>query len=185
MLIIQHNLLSALPLLCPKKKRINTNPFTSDRSNPSIHTKNTPYSLCVDAFLQWRYICWPNPLPPSRYHADIGVTIDGLERSTPAFASPTDTVKVKNIQRTGRASLTVIKFDTRRYVTIEGPASFEPWQDTPAHIKRLKDLYVASARTPKGTDEEFAQQMRKEKRGLVLITPEHLYGSLRLVNTPS
>ena len=95
------------------------------------------------------------------------------------FASPTDTVKVKNIQRTGRASL------TRRYVTIEGPASFEPWQDTPAHIKRLKDLYVASARTPKGTDEEFAQQMRKEKRGLVLITPEHLYGSLRLVNTPS
>jgi PPOX class probable F420-dependent enzyme len=101
------------------------------------------------------------------------------------FASPTDTVKVKNIQRTGRASLTVIKFDTRRYVTIEGPASFEPWQDTPAHIKRLKDLYVASARTPKGTDEEFAQQMRKEKRGLVLITPEHLYGSLRLVNTPS
>jgi len=101
------------------------------------------------------------------------------------FASPAHTAKVKNIQRTGRASLTVIKFDTRRYVTVEGPASFEPWQDTPEHIARLKHLYVASGRTPKGTDEEFARQMRKEERGLVFITPKHLYGSLQRINTPS
>jgi PPOX class probable F420-dependent enzyme len=101
------------------------------------------------------------------------------------FASPAHTAKVKNVQRTGRASLTVIKFDTRRYVTVEGPASFEPWQDTPGHLQRLKELYIASARTPKGTDEEFAEQMRKEERGLVLITPEHLYGSLRRTNTPA
>jgi general stress protein 26 len=56
------------------------------------------------------------------------------------FASRGWTVKVKNIERTGRATVTVIKLDTRRYVTVEGPASIEPWQDTPAHIKRLKDL---------------------------------------------
>ena len=65
------------------------------------------------------------------------------------FASPAHTAKVKNIQRTGRASLTVIKFDTRRYVTVEGPASFEPWEDTPAHIKRLKDLYLARHELPR------------------------------------
>lgn len=118
-------------------------------------------------------------------HSQATVVSTAILDGKLVFASPADTVKVKNIQRTGRVSLTVIKFETRRYVTIEGPASFEPWQDTPAHIKRLKDLYVASARPPKGTDEEFAQQMRKEKRGLVLLTPEHLYGSLRRVNTPS
>ena len=95
------------------------------------------------------------------------------------FASRGHTVKVKNIQRTGRATVTVIKLDTRRYVTVEGPASIEPWQDTPAHIKRLQDLYVAMGRAPKGTDAEFAQQMRDEERNLVLVTPEHLYGSLR------
>ena len=33
-------------------------------------------------------------------------------------------------------------------------------------------------RAPKGTDEEFAKQMRDEERSLVLVTPEHLYGSL-------
>src|SRR5918995_1251100 len=95
------------------------------------------------------------------------------------FASRGWTVKVKNIQRTGRATVTVIKLDTRRYVTVEGPASIEPWQDTPAHIKRLKELYVAMGRAPKGTDAEFAQQMREEERSLVLIAPERLYGSLR------
>jgi len=94
------------------------------------------------------------------------------------FASRPHTVKLKNIDRTGRATVTVIKLDTRRYVTVEGPASIEPWQDTTAHIKRLKDLYVAMGRGPKG-DEEFARQMRDEERSLVLVTPERLYGSLR------
>ena len=95
------------------------------------------------------------------------------------FASRGWTVKVKNIQRTGRAAVTVIKLDTRRYVTVEGPAAIEPWQDTPAHLKRLKELYTAMGRAPKGTDEEFAKQMREEQRNLVLVTPERIYGSLR------
>ena len=95
------------------------------------------------------------------------------------FASRPRTIKLKNIQRTGRAAITVIKLDTRRYVTVEGPASIEPWQDTQAHIKRLKDLYIAMGRAPKGADEEFARQMREEERSLVLVTPDRLYGSLR------
>jgi PPOX class probable F420-dependent enzyme len=94
------------------------------------------------------------------------------------FSSRSRTVKLKNIQRTGRATVTVIKLDNRRYVTVEGPASIERWQDTPEHIKRLKDIYTAMGRAPKGTDEEFAEQMREEKRSIVLVTPEHLYGSL-------
>jgi PPOX class probable F420-dependent enzyme len=94
------------------------------------------------------------------------------------FASRAWTVKVKNIQRSGRATLTVIKLDTRRYVTVEGPASIEPWQDTPAHVARLKALYTSMGRAPKGTDGEFAKQMREEERNIVLITPERVYGSL-------
>ena len=119
----------------------------------------------------------------------ISVTPNGRAQSTVVstavldgkvgFASRPHTVKVKNIERTGLATVTVIKLDTRRYVTVEGPASIEPWQDTEAHIKRLKDLYAAMGRAPKGTDEEFARQMRDEERSLILVTPERLYGSLR------
>jgi PPOX class probable F420-dependent enzyme len=94
------------------------------------------------------------------------------------FATRPRTVKAKNIERTGRATVTVIKLDSRRFVTVEGPASIEPWQDTPSHIKRLKDFYAAMGRA-KGTDAEFARQMRDEERSLILVTPEHLYGSLR------
>jgi PPOX class probable F420-dependent enzyme len=111
--------------------------------------------------------------------AQATVVSAGVLDGKVGFASRGYTVKIKNIERTGRATVTVIKLDTRRYVTVEGPASVERWQDTPAHIKRLKDLYVASGRAPKEIDEEFAQQMRKERRGLVLVTPERLYGSLR------
>jgi len=96
------------------------------------------------------------------------------------FASRGWTVKVKNIQRTGRATLTVIRIENRRYVTVEGPTSIEPWRDTPAHLKRLKELYTSMGRAPKGTDEEFAKQMREEQRNIVLITPERIYGSLRV-----
>ena len=95
------------------------------------------------------------------------------------FASRAWTVKAKNIKRTGRATVTVIKLETRRYVTVEGPASVEPWQDTPAHIKRLKDLYTSMGRAPKGGDEEFAKQMREEQRNIILVTPERIYGSLK------
>ena len=119
----------------------------------------------------------------------ISVTPNGRAQSTivstavldgkVGFASRPRTVKLKNIQRTGRATVTVIKLDNRRYVTVEGPASIEPWQDTPAHIKRLKDLYVAMGRAPKGTDQEFARQMQEEERSLVLVSPERVYGSLR------
>lgn len=119
----------------------------------------------------------------------ISVTPNGRAQSTivstavlddkVGFASRPRTVKLKNIQRTGRATVTVIKLDNRRYVTVEGPATIEPWQDTPAHIKRLKGLYVAMGRAPKGTDEEFARQMREEERSLVLVSPERVYGSLR------
>lgn len=112
-------------------------------------------------------------------HAQSTIVSTAVLDGKVGFASRQRTVKLKNIQRTGRAAVTVIKLDNRRYVTVEGPASIEPWQDTPAHIKRLKDLYSAMGRAPKGTDEDFAKQMRDEERTLVLVTPEHVYGSLR------
>jgi hypothetical protein len=62
------------------------------------------------------------------------------------FASRSHAVKIKHIKRTGRAAVTVIKLDNRRYVTVEGPASVEMWQDTPGHLKRLKDFYSAMGR---------------------------------------
>jgi PPOX class probable F420-dependent enzyme len=112
-------------------------------------------------------------------HAQSTIVSTALLDDKLGFALRPRTVKLKNIQRTGRAAITVIKLDNRRYVTVEGPASIEPWENTPAHIKRLKDFYASMGRAKKGTDEDFARQMREEERSLILITPEHVYGSLQ------
>ena len=77
---------------------------------------------------------WQEALPLLRENhtgVAISVTPKGRAQSTIVstavldgklgFASRDYTVKAKNIQRTGRAAVTVIKLDTRRYVTVEGP----------------------------------------------------------------
>ncbi|MBM4296274.1 MAG: hypothetical protein FJ143_00870 [Deltaproteobacteria bacterium] len=135
---------------------------------------------------------WNEALPLLRdNHTGIAISVSpqGRAQSTVVstavldgkvgFASRGHKVKVKHIQRTGQATITVIKLDTRRYVSVEGPAAIEPWQDSPAHVKRLKDLYTAMGRALKGSDDEFAKQMRSEEHNIVLVTPERVYGSLR------
>jgi len=46
------------------------------------------------------------------------------------------TVKERNIARTGRAAITVIKLDTRRYITVEGAA---PLSLGKTHLRTLSD----------------------------------------------
>ena len=79
---------------------------------------------------------WKEALPLLRENhcgVAISVTPKGHAQSTVVstavlddklgMASRPRTVKLKNIQRTGRAAITVIRLDNRRYVTVEGPAS--------------------------------------------------------------
>ena len=97
-----------------------------------------------------------------------------------AWTSRGRTVKVRNIERTGRATVTVINLDTRRYVTVEGPAVVHEWSDTDTtgQVKRLKDVYTAMGRAPKQSDEEFTAKMAEQKRAVIEVTPERWYGSL-------
>jgi hypothetical protein len=87
---------------------------------------------------------------------------------------------VRNIERTGRATATVVNLENRRYVTVEGAAIVRDWPkgDTKAHVQLLKDVYTAMGRAPKESDDEFAKRMTEEQRMVIEITPERLYGSL-------
>ena len=113
-----------------------------------------------------------------RAHSTVVTTgsVDGKV----AWVSRGRTVKVRNIERTGRATVTVIKLDTRRYVTVEGAAVVHEWSDTDAaaQVKRLKDVYTAMGRAPTQSDDEFADKMAEEKRAVIEVTPDRWYGSL-------
>ncbi len=112
------------------------------------------------------------------------IVTTGLVDGNLCWISRGRTIKVKNIERTGRAAVTVIKLDTRRYITVEGPAVIHPWPtanagaDVDAHVKLLKEVYRAMGRPPKESDEVFAQTMADEKRIVIAVTPESVYGSL-------
>jgi len=128
----------------------------------------------------------------SKNTAAVATTIDrtGRAQSTVVGAGCVDgkvvwisrghTVKVRNIKWTGRATVTVINLDTRRYVTVEGPAVVHEWSDTntTGQVQRLKKAYTTMGRAPKQSDAEFAAKMAEEKRAVVEVTPEHWYGSL-------
>lgn len=94
-----------------------------------------------------------------------------------AFASRGQTIKLKNIRRNGRAAITVIKLDTRRYATVEGPVTVHEWEDAEKHLALLRDVYTAMGRAPENPD-DFESAMRKDQRAVVLISPERVYGSL-------
>ena len=125
-------------------------------------------------------------------HTAVAITVGatGKAQSTIVTTSLVDgklcwvsrgrTIKVKNIERTGRAAVTVIKLDTRRYITVEGPAVVHPWPEGDAanHVALLKEVYTAMGRAPTASDAEFAQTMADEKRIVIAVTPESIYGSL-------
>ena len=127
-------------------------------------------------------------------HTAVAITVnkDGRPQSTVVTTGMVDgklswisrgrTIKVKNIECTGRATVTVVNLITRRYVTVEGPAVIRYWPDKADqiddHIKLLKDVYIAMDRSPSQSDFEFSETMKNEKRTVISIIPESIYGSL-------
>ena len=95
-----------------------------------------------------------------------------------SFVSRAHTMKVKNVRRGGRCSVTLIRPNDTRYVTIEGPAVAHGWDDTPPAelLSLLRGAYGAAGR--KSDDAGFDARMREEQRTVVLITPERVYGSI-------
>ena len=112
------------------------------------------------------------------------VVTTGMVNGELCWISRGRTIKVKNIERTGRATVTVINLDTRRYVTIEGTATIYHWPenyleaDIENHVKHLKEVYISMGRTPSQSDDEFGQVMDQEKRTIIAVKPDSVYGSL-------
>ena len=112
------------------------------------------------------------------------VVTTGMVNGELCWISRGRTIKVKNIERTGRATVTVINLDTRRYVTIEGTATIYHWPenyleaDIENHVKHLNDVYISMGRTPSQSDDEFGQVMGQEKRTIIAVKPDSVYGSL-------
>lgn len=143
----------------------------------------------------WRYMELAEAMPLlTENHTAVAITVNkaGNPQSTVVTTGMVDgklcwisrgrTIKVKNIERTGRATVTVLNLVTRRYVTVEGTAIISHWpeetDEIDDHVKLLKEVYIAMDRSPSQSDFEFSETMKEEKRTVISITPEFVYGSL-------
>jgi PPOX class probable F420-dependent enzyme len=95
------------------------------------------------------------------------------------FVSRERTQKVKNIRREGRCAVTTIKIDTRRYITVEGPAVAQGWDDNddPTQLALVEAAYASIGR-PRSNWDDFDKSMREERRSVIMVTPERVYGSI-------
>jgi PPOX class probable F420-dependent enzyme len=98
------------------------------------------------------------------------------------FVSQDATSKVKNAKRNGRCAVTLIKPDTRRYATVEGPVEIKAWADNSEAdmLALLRKTYSAAGRDPDTVWEDFDADMREQKRSVLLVEPASVYGSLRV-----
>ncbi|MCY4582770.1 MAG: TIGR03618 family F420-dependent PPOX class oxidoreductase [Chloroflexi bacterium] len=113
--------------------------------------------------------------------AQTTVVSAGLVDGHVGFVSRAETVKVRNVRRSGQCSVTLVNPDNRRYVTVQGEASVHGWDNTDeaAMLDLLGRVYSAAGRPPDRWD-DFGAAMREERRTVVLVTPERVYGSLRV-----
>jgi len=112
-------------------------------------------------------------------HSQATVANAGPYDGQVVFVSREHTVKIKNVRKNGRCAVTVLHPETGRYVTVEGPAKVQGWDDTApeALLSLLRNAYQATGRPPeRWTD--FDGTMRAERRTVVLISPDRVYGSL-------
>ena len=115
----------------------------------------------------------------SKGKAQSTVVSAGLMDGKMVFASRPHTLKVKNVGNSGTCVVTIIRPDTRRYITVSGSATATGWGDGSdvAQVALLKSVYSSMGRAPK-SDDEFAATMREERRTVISITPERIYGSI-------
>jgi len=113
--------------------------------------------------------------------AQTTVVSAGLVDGQVSFVSRADTVKVRNARRSGHCSVTLINPDNRRYVTVQGAATVHSWDNTDEAtlLDLLRSAYGAAGRQPESWA-DFDGSMREEQRTVVLVTPERVYGSLRV-----
>ena len=117
------------------------------------------------------------------------VSVSGRTQSTVVSAGPVDgriafvsrenTAKVRNATRGSRCTVTCIRLEDHRYITVEGPTMVHSFSNTAEkEVLDLMALVYEAAGRPTSAWDDFELAMKREQRSVITVTPEHVYGSL-------
>ena len=111
--------------------------------------------------------------------AQMSIVSCGLFRDDVAFTTTADRAKLGNLRRNLRCSLLVSQSDWWGYVVLEGQAVLLSPENTDAEELRLalRDVYRAAGGGEHPDWEEYDQAMRDQRRSVVIVVPQHIYGN--------
>ncbi len=110
--------------------------------------------------------------------AQMSIVTCGLYRDGVAFTTPGGRAKLVNLKRNQRCSLLVSKDSWWGYVVLEGRAKLLSPGDTDAEELKtaLRDVFVVAAGKQHPDWEEYDQAMRDERRSVVIVEGQKVYG---------
>ena len=111
--------------------------------------------------------------------AQMSIVSCGPYRDGVAFTTTGDRAKFRNLQRDPRCSLLVARPDWWGYVVLEGQAVILSPENTEVEELRLalRDVYRVAGGGEHPDWEEYDQAMRDPHRSVVIVVPEHIYGT--------
>ena len=111
--------------------------------------------------------------------AQMSVVTCGLYGNGMAFGAERHRAKVLNVKRNPKCSLLISQRDWWGYVVLEGRAELIDDENTDAEELRvaLRDVYRSAAHKEHPNWQEFDEVMKAERRAVVIVVPERVYGS--------
>ena len=111
--------------------------------------------------------------------AQMSIVTCGPYREGVAFTTTARRAKLLNLKRNPRCSLMVSQEDWRGYVVLEGQAELlSPGITDAAELREaLRDVYRVAGGGEHPNWEEYDQAMRDEQRSVVVVVPDHVYGT--------
>ena len=111
--------------------------------------------------------------------AQMSIITCGPFRNGVAFTVTFDRAKLRNLKRDPRCSLLVAQEDWWGYVVLEGRAEILSAGNTDPEELRLalRDAYRTASGQEHPNWEEYDQAMRDNKRSVIIVVPEHVYGT--------
>ena len=112
--------------------------------------------------------------------AQLSIVTSGLYADGVAFTTTADRAKHRNLTRDPRCTLLVSHDEWRPFLVVEGTATVLTQDNTPADELRtaFRDVFRSAAGKEHPDWDEYDRVMVEDRRVIVVVTPEHVYGTL-------
>ena len=132
--------------------------------------------------LSWRSTTGASsPLSRKNGGAQMSILSTGLYQESVVFVVAGNTAKLANLKRNPRCTVLAVKADWSGYAVIEGNAKISSGDNMDPEALRLllRNAYRACGGGEHPDWNEYDEVMKQERRAVVMVTPERMYGMWR------